>query len=504
MDADVVIAGGGPTGLMLAAELGLLGVDVVVLERLAGPSGESRAGGMHARTMEVLDQRGMLAPFLAEGRRLDGAHFSALPLDLTGFESRYPFLLVLLQRHIERLLEARVAELGVPVRRGVEVAGLSQDADGVRIETSDGTRLRARYLVGCDGGRSTVRRLAGIDFPGTPASLTALLGDVELADPPEEMIFQERRPQGNFSVLGFEPGWYRVLTTEFGAGAAPDTPPDLDELRATLIRIAGRDFGMHSPRWISRYGDAARQADRYRVGRVLLAGDAAHIHYPAGGQGLNTGVQDAVNLGWKLAAVVRGGLDHGAGDDLLDSYQAERHPVAERVLRNTRAQTALSRSDAQTDALRETVADLLDIPEADRRLALMITALDVRYPVGGPAHPLLGLRAPDVDLTTDAGPVRLYELLHAARPVLLDLGAEVLVDGWADRVDVVAATPVDPVWTAPVAGAVAAPRAVLVRPDGHIAWVAAGAVDQDSLRAALTRWCGPARATSPVDVGARR
>jgi 2-polyprenyl-6-methoxyphenol hydroxylase-like FAD-dependent oxidoreductase len=493
MDADVLIAGGGPTGLMLAGELGLAGVDAVVLERLAGPSGESRAGGMHARTMEVLDQRGMLEPFRAEGRRLDGAHFSGLPLDLTGLATRYPYLLVLLQRHIERLLQARVAELGVPVRRRVEVTGVRQDEEGVEVETAAGDRLRARYLVGCDGGRSAVRRLAGIGFPGTDATLTALLGDVELAEPPAEMLFQQRSPGGNWSVLGFEPGWYRLIITEFDGGRPRAGAPDLDELRAATVRMAGTDFGMHSPRWISRFGDAARQAERYRAGRVLLAGDAAHIHYPAGGQGLNTGVQDAVNLGWKLAAVIRG----DAADDLLDSYHAERHPVAARVLQNTRAQTALSRPDPQTAALRETVGGLLGVPEANRGPALMITALDVRYDVGGPAHPLLGLRAPDAELTTATGPVRLFELLHAGRPVLLDLGAGVddVAGAWSDRVDVVTATAVDPVWTAPVADVVAVPRAVLVRPDGHVAWVATGAAaDAESLRAALARWCGPTRA----------
>jgi 2-polyprenyl-6-methoxyphenol hydroxylase-like FAD-dependent oxidoreductase len=500
-DTDVVIAGGGPTGLMLACELGLAGVDAVVLERLGGPSGESRAGGMHARTLEVLDQRGMLAPFLAEGRRLDGAHFSGLPLDLTGSPTRYPYLLVLLQRHIERLLAARVAELGVPVRRRVEVTGLRQDEDGVDVETGGdraGGRLRARYLVGCDGGRSTVRRLAGVGFPGTDATLTALLGDVELAEPPGEMLFQRPGPGGNWSVLGFEPGWYRMIITEFDGGRARAGSPDLDELRAATVRMAGTDFGMHSPRWISRFGDAARQADRYRAGRVLLAGDAAHVHYPAGGQGLNTGVQDAVNLGWKLAAVVRG----EGGDDLLDSYHAERHPVAARVLQNTRAQTALSRPDPLTAALRETVGGLLGVPGANRALALMITALDVRYDVGGPAHPLLGLRVPDVDLTTAAGPVRLSALLHTARPVLLDLGAGLgddVTGGWSDRVEVVAATAADPVWTTPVGEAVPAPRALLVRPDGHVAWVASAAADDaQTLHAALDRWCGPARAAVAV------
>jgi 2-polyprenyl-6-methoxyphenol hydroxylase-like FAD-dependent oxidoreductase len=427
----VVIAGGGPTGLMLACELRLAGVDVLVLERLAGPSGESRAGGIHARTMEILDQRGMLEPFLAEGRKLQAGHFAGLWLDFSGLPTRYPYLLAILQRRIERLLEARAAELGVRVRREVEVTGLRQDDDRVHITTSAGP-VEAEYLVGCDGGRSTVRRLAGIDFPGTPATMTSILGDVELTDPPAQPVFQERREHGNFSVLDFEPGWYRVTTSQFDAVADRDAPVTADDLRVALKQIAGTDFGLHSPRWISRYHDAARQAASYRSGRVLLAGDAAHIHYPAGGQGLNTGVQDAVNLGWKLAAVVRG----EAGADLLDTYQKERHPVAARVLQNTRAQVALTRTDPQTEALRATVGDLIGIDAVNRRLAMMLTGLDVRYDLGAGPDPL-GRRAPDLDLPDGT---RLYERLRTGRWLLLD-------EPGIDR--------------------------MLIRPDGHVAWVEA-------------------------------
>jgi 2-polyprenyl-6-methoxyphenol hydroxylase-like FAD-dependent oxidoreductase len=425
----VVIAGGGPTGLMLACELTLAGVDVLVLERLAGPSGESRAGGIHARTMEILDQRGMLEPFLAEGRVIQAGHFAGLRLDFTSFPTRYPYLLAILQRRIEWLLEARAAELGVRLRREIEVTGLTQRAERVDIATSAGP-IEAEYLVGCDGGRSTVRRLAGIDFPGTPASMTSILGDVELADPPPHAIFQERHPLGNVSVLDFEPGWYRVMTSQFDTVADRDAPVTADELRATLKQVAGTDFGLHSPRWISRYNDAARQAATYRSGRVLLAGDAAHIHYPAGGQGLNTGVQDAFNLGWKLAAVVRG----EAGADLLDTYEKERHPVAARVLQNTRAQTALTRTDPQTDALRETFAGLIGVDAVNRRLGMMLAGLDIRYDLGdGPQ--LLGERVPDLDL---ADGTRLYERLRDGRWLLLD-------EPGVDR--------------------------MLIRPDGHVAWV---------------------------------
>ena len=457
---SVIIAGGGPTGLMLACELRLAGIDVLVLERLEGPSGESRAGGIHARTMEVLDQRGMLAPFLAEGRPLPAGHFAGLPLDFSAFETRYPFLLAILQRHIERLLEERALALGVRLRRGVTVTGATQDARSVTVETTAG-RFEAAYLVGCDGGRSTVRRLAGIDFPGTPATMTAILGDVELADPPAEMVFQQRRPLGNYSVLGFEPGWWRVMTNEFGVVADRESPITVDELRAALIRIAGTDFGLHSPRWISRYNDAARQAAVYRSGRILLAGDAAHIHYPAGGQGLNTGVQDAVNLGWKLARVVAG----RSPETLLDTYERERHPVGARVLANTRAQTALTRPDAQTEALRGVFSELIARPEVNDSLGQMITGLNIRYPLGdGPA--LLGRRVPDYDLPDGT---RLYHHLHAARPLLLTGGAVVEKPAGVDVVE-------------------GGPESLLIRPDGYVAWVASmGAAARHT---ALDQWCG--------------
>ncbi|MFC4014933.1 FAD-dependent monooxygenase [Nonomuraea purpurea] len=480
-DTQVVIAGAGPTGLMLACELGLAGIDVLVLERLPQPrTVESRAGALHIRTMEMLDQRGLLDGFLERGRPRRDMHFSGLGLDLSDMATRYPYALLILQAEVERLLEERAAQLGVRLRRDAEVTGFSQDETGATVELADGSRVRADHLVGCDGGRSTVRGLAGIAFPGTPATMTAMLGDVELAEPPAADIFQERREHGRFSVLSYGPD-YRVLTNEFDHVAGRDEPVTLETLRKSLLKIAGTDYGMHSPRWLSRHGDAARQADRYRVGRVLLAGDAAHIHFPAGGQGLNTGVQDAVNLGWKLAAVVRG----QAPDLLLDTYQAERHPVAARVLHNTRAQTALWRVDDHTSALREVLGDLIGIDEVRLRLAGMITATDTRYPMEG-TDDLLGRRMPDLDLEHG----RVYELLHRARAVLLDLGGlpplAAVVTGWADRVDLVRAHPAK--------GSDLGADAVLIRPDGHVAWVtrAGEQPDLDALRAALTTWLGPA------------
>lgn len=337
-----------------------------------------------------------------------------------------------------------------------------------------------------------MRKLAGIGFPGTEATMTALLGDVELPDLPEDYIFMRRCPGGHFSVIALEPGWYRVITSEYDHVAGRDDPATFEQLRAAVIRLAGTDWGMHSPRWVSRFGDAARQASRYRNGRVLLAGDAAHIHYPAGGQGLNVGVQDAVNLGWKLASVVRG----RAPVSLLDTYHDERHPVAARVLRNTRAQSALARPGEQMDALRDVFGSLITFDKVNRHLCSMLTGLDIRYPVDGD-HPLAGHRVPDADLKTPDGATRVHELLRTARPVLLDLGGTEVAAatrGWADRVDHVEARSNDARWAAPSAGGAPAPSAVLIRPDGHVAWAAAsgGAPASPGLRSALAKWFGPA------------
>ncbi|MFI1018254.1 FAD-dependent monooxygenase [Streptomyces sp. NPDC020965] len=497
MDTDVVIAGAGPTGLMLACELRLAGVDVVVVEQLAERTGESRAGGMHSRTLEVLDQRGVLDRFLAVGDLTPVGHFSGLMLDFDGLESRHPLPLMILQSVIERLLEEWAADLGVRVRWSYEVNGVRQDEAGVTVELrtaeAPSATLRARYLVGCDGGRSAVRRLSGIAFPGTPATMTALIGDVELPELSEDYIWARRCPGGDYSAIAFEPGWHRVITSEYDRVADRDESATFEQLRQSLVRLAGTDFGMHSPRWVSRFGDAARQAAQYREGRVLLAGDAAHIHFPAGGQGLNLGVQDAVNLGWKLASVVRGQAPEG----LLDSYHAERHPVGEGVLQNTRAQAALTRPGAQTDALRDVFGSLLVFDDVNRHLRGMLTALDIRYPADG-NHTLAGRRVPDADLKTPDGASRIYELLHAARPVLLDLrgNAELamVVEGWADRVDLVEARSVQDHWPVPSRGDIAAPAALLIRPDGHVAWASAtsGAWDTSALRTALATWFGPA------------
>jgi 2-polyprenyl-6-methoxyphenol hydroxylase-like FAD-dependent oxidoreductase len=495
----VVIAGGGPTGLMLAGELALAGVDVAIVERRADQAlPGSRAGGLHSRTIEVLDMRGIADRFISEGQVAQVAAF--LPgqsLDIGDFPTRHPYGLGLWQNHIERILAGWVGELAVTIYRGRAVTGLSRDDAGVEVQCSDGESLRAEYLVGCDGGRSLVRKAAGIEFPGWDPTTSSLIAEVEMTEEPELGI---RRDSAGMHALGREEyeirdgevvfadrGPVRVMLTERHPGSTRE--PTLGDLRDGLIAVYGTDYGVHSPTWISRFTDTTRQAAAYRDGRVLLAGDAAHVHSPVGGQGLQTGVQDAVNLGWKLAQVVTGASPAG----LLDTYHAERHPVAARVLRNTMAQVALLRPDDRTKALVETVSDLLAMDEPRRRFAAMMSGLDIRYDLGE-GHPLLGRRMPDLDVVTATGPLRVFTLLHDARPVLLDLGEPGGFDiaPWADRVRLVEAEYLGE-WELPVLGAVAAPPAVLIRPDGHVAWAGDGA--EAGLVDALTTWFGAPAAT---------
>ena len=406
----VVIAGGGPTGMMLAAELALAKVDVVVVERRPDHALDgSRSGGLHARTIEVLDQRGIADRFLAEGQAMQVQAFARIPLDISDFPTRHNYGLALWQSHFERILAAWVSELGVPVARGHEVTGFTQDDTGVDVELSDGRSLRADYLVGCDGGRSVIRKAAGIQFPGWDPSTCWLIAEVEMD---EEPVLGLRQGGGIGRADG---GSVRVVLTEQGLEHASE--PTLKDLSEALIAVDGTDYGVHSPKWISRFTDMTRQAASYRKGRVLLAGDAAHVHPPQGGQGLNTGVQDAVNLGWKLAQLI----DGRSPDGLLDTYHAERHPVGARVLRNTMAQVALTGTDERTGALRDTISELLSMDEPRKRFAAMLSGLDVHYDLGE-GHPLLGRRMPDLDLVTADGPLRLFTLLHDARPVLLNLG----------------------------------------------------------------------------------
>jgi 2-polyprenyl-6-methoxyphenol hydroxylase-like FAD-dependent oxidoreductase len=492
---DVLIAGAGPTGLMLAGELALAGVDVAIIERRASQElVGSRAGGLHSRTIEVLDQRGIADRFLAEGQKAQAIGFAGVHFDLGGFPTRHPYSLGLRQKHIERILAGWVGELKVPIYRGIEVTDFAQDEAGVDVALSDGRSLRAQYLVGCDGGRSLVRKAAGIAFPGSDPTTSNLIAEAELAETPPKWgirrdglgihalgrIEYEIR---NGEIVYADHGPVGVLVTEQHVGQI--TEPTLSDLSAALITVYGTDYGVHSPTSISRFTDAARQAACYRKGRALIAGDAAHVHPPDGGQGLNTGVQDAVNLGWKLAQVVKG----ASPESLLDTYHAERHPIGARVLRNAMASVVLRREDDRTKALRDTMSELLGMDEPRRRFAAMMSNLDIHYDLGE-GHPLLGRRMPDLDLVTANGPQRLFTLLHEARPVLLNLGESSGFDivPWAERIQSIDAR-YDGVWELPALGAVTAPTAVLIRPDGHAAWVGDG--HHQGLAAALTTWFGP-------------
>src|SRR3954451_1833824 len=464
----VVIVGGGPTGMMLSGELTLAGVDVAIVERRTGPDlAGSRAGGLHSRTIEVLDQRGIADRFLSQGKAMQVAGFSMIPLDISDFPTRHNYGLALWQNRIEEIMAGWIDELGVPIYRGREVTGFAQDDTGVDIHLDDGEPLRGRYLVGCDGGRSLIRKAAGIEFPGWDPTRSNLIAEVELTEEPPPGVRHDASGVHGFHRMQ-DGKTFRVVTTEHQLG--PGTEPTLRDLSEALIAVYGTDFGIHNPTWISRFTDMTRQAAAYRVGRVLLAGDAAHVHYPAGGQGLSLGVQDAVNLGWKLARVVDGTCQ----ESLLDTYHAERHPVAARALRYTMAQTALQRRDELIKAVVEVVSEVASMDEPRKRLAGLISGLDIRYDLGE-GHPLLGRRMPDLDLVTGDGPVRVFALLHDARPLLLDLGqpGDFDITPWADRVQMVDAS-YRGEWELPVLGVVIAPTAVLIRPDGYVAWVGDG------------------------------
>jgi 2-polyprenyl-6-methoxyphenol hydroxylase-like FAD-dependent oxidoreductase len=489
----VVIAGAGPTGLTLAGELALAGVAAAIVERRSSPDlPGTRAGGLHSRTIEVLDQRGIADRFLAEGQVAQVAGFGGTTLDISDFPTRHNYGLGLWQKHIERILGGWVEELAVPVYRGLEVSGFAQDETGVDVELSDGGSLRAEYLVGCDGGRSVVRKTAGIDFPGWDPTTSSLIVEAEMAEQPELGIRHDAVGRHAIGRLEYEIRDGEIVYADHGPVGVMLTEPHLEhtgeptlrDVSEALVAVYGTDYGIHSPTSISRFTDMTRQAAAYRERRVLLAGDAAHVHAPDGGQGLNLGVQDAVNLGWKLAQVVKG----ISPDRLLDTYHAERHPVAARMLRTTMAQVALRRQDERTNAVRETIAELLGMDEPRRRFAGMMSGLDIHYDLGG-AHPLVGRRMPDLDLVTAERPLRVFESLHEARPVLLNLGPPGAIDisPWADRIKLVDAEYAG-TWELPVLGKVTAPTAVLIRPDGYVAWVGSR---PELPSDALTTWFGP-------------
>ncbi|MFJ2237755.1 rifampin monooxygenase [Streptomyces sp. NPDC087859] len=472
---DVIIAGGGPTGSMLAGELRLHGVRVLVLEKDAEPAAYVRSLGLHVRSIEVMDQRGLLERFLANGRQypVGGGYFAAIDKPVPELDTAHGYILGIPQPVTDRLLSEHAIELGAEIRRGCEVVGVSQDEDGVSVELADGSRLRSRYLVGCDGGRSTVRKLLGIGFPGQPSQAETLLGEMEVTETQETIaavVTEIRQTEKRFGLGPVGEGRYRVVVPAEGVAEDRSVAPTLEEFKRQLRACSGTDFGVHSPRWLSRFGDATRLAERYRVGRVLLAGDAAHVHPPLGGQGLNLGIQDAFNLGWKLAAEVTGRAPEG----LLDSYESERRPVAAAVLDNTRVQTLLISTDPTAQAMRRLMAELMDFEGVTRHLIEKVTALDIRYDVGE-GHELLGRRLRDVKLKQG----RLYELMHGGRGLLLDqTGGRLSLAGWADRVDHV----VDGSEELDV-------PAVLLRPDGHVAWVGE---DQEELLDRLPRWFGAA------------
>ena len=468
---DVIVAGGGPTGLMLASELRLHGVHVLVLEKDAEPTKIVRSRGLHARSIEIMDQRGLLERFLALGKQYPLIGFAGIRKPAPDrLDTAHPFTLGMPQPVTDRLLAEHAAELGAEIRRGRELTGLSQDGQGVTAELADGTQLRARYLVGCDGGRSTVRKLLGIDFPGEPPKVETLIGELEITEDPATVaaITEEiRKTQLRFGVAPVGDGVFGFVVPAEGVAEDRTVPPTLEEVKRQLVVIAGTDFGAHSPRWLSRFGNSTRLADHYRAGRALLAGDAAHIHSPAGGQGLNLGIQDAFNLGWKLAAEVNGWAPEG----LLDSYHTERRPVAADVLDNTRAQMELMSVEPGPRSVRRLVSELMDFEDVNRYLIEKITAIGIRYDFGE-GHELLGRRLRDVGLKRG----RLYALMHGGRGLLLDQTGRLSVTGWAERVDHV----VD------VSEELDVP-AVLLRPDGHVAWAGE---DQQDLLSQLGKWFG--------------
>ncbi|SDZ57009.1 FAD-dependent monooxygenase [Herbiconiux ginsengi] len=477
---DVIISGGGPTGMMLAAELRLHDVDVVVLEKEAEPSDLVRSLGLQPRSIEILDQRGLLERFLEHGKQypegarrfagLEPPSGSPAPID-----SAHGYLLGIPQPVTDRLLTEHAAELGADIRRAQELTGFEQDDDGVTVESAGGDRLRARWLVGCDGGRSLVRRMLGVGFPGDPAQTEWLLGEFEVTTPPDELAAVAEEVRKTHKGFGIGPagnGWHRAVVPAATVSEDRATPPTLEEFRTQLRAYAGTDFGVHSPRRLSRFTDATRLVERYRTGRVFLAGDAAHVHPPLGGQGLNLGIQDAFNLGWKLAAAVNG----WAPATLLDSYHAERHPVAADVLNTTRVQSLLISSEHGPQAVRRLLTELLGFDDVSRFLVEKVTGTGIRYDFGDPTAPdLVGRRMRDIRLSD--GP--LYAHLRQGRGLLLDQAGTLSVAGWSDRVDLLA----DP------APALPAPAALL-RPDGHVAWLGD---EQRDLEAHLFAWFGAPR-----------
>jgi len=478
MDAGVIVVGAGPAGLMLAGELRLAGVNVIVLEKLPRRTGESRGLGFTARTMELFDQRGLL-PRFGDITTSNVGHFGGLAVDFGVLQGAHQAAKTVPQSQTEAVLEDWAGELGADLRRGHEVVSFTDEGGEVEVE--------AGYLVGCDGGRSTVRKAAGFDFPGTPANLEMFLADVKGLHLETSMI-GTTFPGGMVMVGPLPGGITRLILCERGVPPKRrTTPPAYDEVAAGWKRVTGEDISYGEPVWVSAFGDATRQVTEYRKGRVLLAGDSAHIHLPAGGQGMNTSIQDAANLGWKLGAVVQ----QRAPEALLDTYHAERHPVGSRLLMNTRAQGLLFLSGPEVQPLRDVLTELIQYEPVSRHLAAMVSGLEIRYDVGGGRHPLLGRRMPNLELIGDDFKTSSTELLRGGRGLLLDLEDNAVLRrraaGWADRVDIVTAAPHDLAGDSPLAGT----ASLLIRPDGHVAWAAPGS--HNDLPTGLERWFGPSR-----------
>lgn len=496
MGTDVIIAGAGPVGLMLAGELRLHGLDVVVFERRAEPSGESRGVGFTRRAAEVLDQRGLLTR-LGDIEIGDQGHFGGVPIDFTMLDDNHFGVRGVPQYRTETMLENWALEIGVTIRRGYEVVDFSDTGDGVDVVVAGPAgraEHRACYLVGCDGGRSTVRKLAGIDFPGSEATRGMYVADISGPEIRPRPV-GERVKDGMVLAVRLEEGVDRIIMHPDGQPPRDVTSVTYAEIAASWKRLTGQDVSDAEVHWISAFTNATRQAAEYRRGRVFLCGDSTHIHVPAGAQGLSVGLQDAVNLGWKLAAAVNGWAPEG----LLDTYHAERHPVGRRLLRSTRAQSQLYLTGDEMRPMKTVMRELAQVPEAAHLLAGMVSGLEIRYDVGATGHSMLGLRLrPDLELQLpDGGRAQVSELLRPARGVLVDVGASGgaarSAAAWSDRIDIVRGS-----WVPKDIGSRHDPvESVLLRPDGHVAWAGPGGGD---LTAALTRWFGSAdvAASRPV------